>query len=59
MDKLRLVVETMRNKTVAISLTLTKFLVPNKKNGFSPFSYKFFVPVRIGLSSHERTYSMS
>ena len=32
-------------KTVAISLTLTNFLVPNKKNGFSPFSYKFFVPI--------------
>ena len=36
-------------KTVAISLTLTKFLVPNKKKGFGPFSYKFFVPIRVGL----------
>ena len=35
-------------KTVAISLTLTIFLVPNKKNGFGQFSYKFFVPVRVG-----------
>ena len=21
----------------------------NKKNGFGPFSYKFFVPIRVGL----------
>ena len=23
----------------------------NKKNGFVPFSYKFFVPIRVGLTS--------
>ena len=39
-------------KTVAISLTLTIFLVPNKKNEFGPFSYKFVVPIRVGLKSH-------
>ena len=22
---------------------------PDKKNGFGPFSYKFFVPIRVGL----------
>ena len=26
------------------------FLVPNKKNGFGSFSYKFIVPVRVGLT---------
>ena len=25
------------------------FLVPKKKNGFGPFSYKFFVCIRVGL----------
>ena len=24
------------------------FLVPNRKNGFGPFSFKFFVPIRVG-----------
>ena len=27
------------------------FLVPKKKNGFGPFSYKFFVCIRVGLST--------
>ena len=30
---------------------MTKFLVPNKKNEVGPFSYKFFVPIRVGLNS--------
>ena len=29
---------------------VTIFLVP-KKNGFGPFSFKFFVPIRVGLST--------
>ena len=33
--------------------TLTKLLVPNEKNGFGPFSYKFFVPIRVGLTIQE------
>ena len=37
-------------KTVAIRLTLTIFLAPNKKNVFGPFSYKFFVPIRVGYA---------
>ena len=33
-------------KPVAIRLTLTIFLVPPQQNGFGPFSFKFFVPIR-------------
>ena len=42
--------------TVAISLTLTIFLVLNKKNEFGPFSYKFFVPMRVGLKRWKMLY---
>ena len=30
------------------------FLVPKKKNGFGPFSYKFFVCIRVGLRTGNR-----
>ena len=33
------------------------FLVPKRKNGFGPFSYKFFVCIRVGLKEKfERIY---
>ena len=38
-------------KTVVIRLTPTMFLVPKQTNGFGPFSFKFFVPMRVGLST--------
>ena len=34
-----------------VRLTLTIFLVPPPKNGFGSFSFKFLVPIRVGLST--------
>ena len=36
--------------TATLRVGLAKCLVPNRKNGFGPFSYKFFVPIRVGLT---------
>ena len=49
MQALDLLPKSCQNKTVAIRLTLTIFLVPKKTNEFGPFSFKFFVPIRVGL----------
>ena len=33
----------------ALNVKQNRFDIFHKKNGFGPFSYKFFVPIRVGL----------
>ena len=54
----------LRNAQTDLAVRIWTILVPIRlkktqtKNGFGPFSYKFFVPIRVGLTTEESTWQM-